>query len=151
MLDSIRDFFQRNILAEQTVTDRQHSLQLATAALLFELAHADDRIDDRERDSMSRLIKAQFDLEETEIDALIEMAAEESRQATCLFEFTSLVNEHYTIEQKRQIIEMCWRVAYSDGSLDRYEEHYIRRLADLLYVAHKDFIAAKHIVLAEQT
>jgi uncharacterized tellurite resistance protein B-like protein len=124
MLDSIRDFFQRNLLAEPTVMNKQHSLQLATAALLFELAHADDRIDDRERDSMSQLIKAQFDLDEAEITALIDMAAEESRLATCLFEFTSLVNEHYLPEQKRQIIEMCWRVAYSDGSLDRYEEHY---------------------------
>ena len=147
MLETIRDFFQRNMLVEESATGKDHSLQLATAALLFELARADDRIDDRERDSMRSLVQRQFELDEVEISALIDMASEESRQATCLFEFTRLVNEHYGPEDKRHIMEMCWHVAYSDGVLDRYEEHYIRRLADLLYVPHKDFIAAKHAVL----
>ena len=149
MLEAIRDFFREKMLNEGSSSSHEHSLQLATAALLFELARADDRIDQRERDSMCGLVQRHFELDEAEIDALVEMASEESRQATCLFEFTRLVNEHYLPAQKRDIIEMCWRVAYSDGVLDLYEEHYIRRLADLLYVPHKDFIATKHLVTGE--
>lgn len=147
MLDKIRDFFQQNMLGDSEPASAGHGIRLATAALLFELARADDHIHDRERDSMRALIQQQFELDEPEIDALMDLAAEESRQATCLFEFIRLVNEHYLPEQKRSIIEMCWRVALSDGVLDRYEEHYIRKLADLLYVPHKEFIAAKHTVL----
>lgn len=148
MLDVIRHYFTRNMLAQEDKASAEHGLQLATAALLFELARADDKIEERERDSMRQLVQQQFSLAEDEIDALMEMAAEESRQATCLFEFIRLVNEHYLPGQKRDIIEMCWQVAFSDGALDRYEEHYIRRLADLLYVPHRDFIMAKHKVMA---
>ena len=151
MLDAIRDFFTQNMLADESAGSSGHTLQLATAALLFELARADDRIDDRERDSMQTLISQHFDLEENEIDTLMELAAKESQQATCLHEFIRLINEHYLPEQKRDIIEMCWQVAFSDGVLDRYEEHYIRRLADLLYVPHKDFISAKHKVLDDRS
>ena len=147
MLDTIRDFFKQNMLAEEATVSAEHSLQLATAALLFELARADDQIDDRERDSMHSLIRQYFSLQDEEIDAMMELAAKHSQQATCLYEYIRLVNEHYIPEQKREIIVMCWQVAFSDGVLDRYEEHYIRRLADLLYVPHKDFIAAKHQVL----
>jgi uncharacterized tellurite resistance protein B-like protein len=149
MLDVIRQYFTRNMLAQDDEVLQLHGLQLATAALLFELARADDKIEASERDSMRQLVSEQFSLTADEIDTLMEMAAEESRQATCLFEFISLVNEHYLPAQKRSIIEMCWHVAFSDGVLDRYEEHYIRRLADLLYVPHRDFIMAKHKVMAE--
>jgi uncharacterized tellurite resistance protein B-like protein len=150
MLDVIRQYFTRNMLPQDDEALQLHGLQLATTALLFELARADDKIEARERDSMRRLVSEQFSLSDDEIDTLMEMAAEESRQATCLFEFIRLVNEHYLPGQKRGIIEMCWRVAFSDGVLDRYEEHYIRRLADLLYVPHRDFIMAKHKVMAER-
>ena len=148
MFEAIRNFFQNNMMHEDESASAEHGLRLATAALLFELARIDDRIDECERDSMRVLVGKQFELEEGEIDSLLELAAEESRHATCLHEFTRLVNEHYSPVQKRSIIEMCWQVALSDGVLDRYEEHYIRRLADLLYVPHKEFIAAKHAASA---
>jgi uncharacterized tellurite resistance protein B-like protein len=39
---------------------------------------------------------------------------------------------------------MLWQVAYADGSLDPYEEALVRKIADLIYVPHREFIQAKH-------
>ena len=41
---------------------------------------------------------------------------------------------------------MLWRVAYADGCLDPYEEALVRKIADLIYVPHRDFIRTKHRV-----
>ena len=46
-------------------------------------------------------------------------------------------------DDKVQLITSLWKVAYADGDLDKYEEHLIRRVADLLYVPHDAFIRAK--------
>ena len=54
--------------------------------------------------------------------------------STSLFEFTSVLNQGCTPEQKVQIVRELWKVAYADGQLDRYEEHFVRRAAELLYV-----------------
>jgi uncharacterized tellurite resistance protein B-like protein len=144
MLSQLRDFFREKLVPGESDQDQTHALQLATTALLFELARADDRIEDREREAMYATVARSFSLDEAETQTLVELAETSSQEATCLFEFTRLINDHYDQTQKRQIIVMLWQLAYSDGALDRYEEHYIRRVADLLYVSHKDFIAAKH-------
>ncbi|MEJ2426718.1 MAG: TerB family tellurite resistance protein, partial [Candidatus Thiodiazotropha sp.] len=67
----------------------------------------------------------------------------EHAASTDYFQFTSLINKHYSAEQKVWLIEALWRVAFADQKLHQYEEHVIRRLSELLYVPHSDFIAAK--------
>ena len=49
---------------------------------------------------------------------------------------TRLLNEHFDEEMKIRVIEMMWQVVYADGVKDHYEEHLIRKIADLLYVSH---------------
>jgi len=41
-----------------------------------------------------------------------------------------------------------WEVAYADGRIDRYEEHLIRKISELLHLSHKDFITGKQIARA---
>ena len=55
-----------------------------------------------------------------------------------------LINRHFSQEEKNHIVELLWEVAYADGELDKYEEHLVRKLADLIYVPHRSFIRAKH-------
>ena len=64
-------------------------------------------------------------------------------ESTSLYEFTRVINDNYTPQQKLQLISAMWVVAYADGNLDKYEEHLIRRVAELTYVAHEDYIRAK--------
>ena len=51
---------------------------------------------------------------------------------------------HFTPEQKVSVVEMLWQVAYAEGRLDPYEEALVRKIADLIYVPHREFIQAKH-------
>jgi len=44
------------------------------------------------------------------------------------------------------VVEMLWRVAFADGRIDRYEEALVRKIAELIYVPHRDFIRARHRV-----
>ena len=64
-------------------------------------------------------------------------------ESTSLYEFTRVINDHYTPQQKQQLIYAMWTVAYADGDIDKYEEHLIRQVAELTYVAHEDYIRAK--------
>ncbi|MDX1811364.1 MAG: TerB family tellurite resistance protein, partial [Gammaproteobacteria bacterium] len=64
------------------------------------------------------------------------------------YEFTSLINNGFSPEEKVKIIELMWQVAYSDKELEKYEEALVRKIADLLYVPHTAFIAAKHRVIS---
>jgi uncharacterized tellurite resistance protein B-like protein len=127
--------------ATREVEDR--ALELACAALMFEVARADFSVETTEQDAVTSLLTAQFNLSADEVSTITEAAIEQADAATCLFEFTRTLNELASAEQKRDLLAMMWRVAMADNALSRYEEHVIRKVADLLYVPHGDFIAAK--------
>ena len=119
------------------------ALELACAALMFEVARADFAVDESEQQAVHDLLQAEFGLSQEEIDAVTEEAADKADAATCLFEFTRAVNDLASADQKRTLIRMMWRVAMADNAVSRYEEHLIRKVADLLYIPHADFIQAK--------
>ena len=121
------------------------TLELACAALMFEVARSDFTIDDTEREAIRLLLAERFSLSEEDVAAVTEKAADNADRATCLFEFTRTINEVATVEQKRQLLTMMWSVALADDALSRYEEHVIRKVADLLYLPHNDFMLAKQL------
>jgi uncharacterized tellurite resistance protein B-like protein len=55
----------------------------------------------------------------------------------------SRLNAELTPDEKRALMEWMWRVAAVDGRVDPHEEHLLRKVADLLYVSHADYIRAK--------
>jgi len=141
MLGSIRSFFETNVLSAagaKSAADR--SLQLAAASLLIEVSRADFHIDDSERRAITNGVQTLFGLSDHETQEIIALAEKEAEQATCMYEFTSLVNEHFTHEQKLKIIELMWRVSFADNDKDKYEEHFIRKIADLIYVSPAEFV-----------
>ena len=60
-----------------------------------------------------------------------------------LFDHTRLINDTFEQEQKVKLVKCLWEIAFSDGRIDQYEEYSIRRIADLIYVEHSDFIKMK--------
>ncbi len=145
MISSIKQFFEKNIKPSPntSVEVSEHSLQLATSALLIEMMRADAEISEDERDTITDIIRSKYGLTEDEISTLIQLAKEEIVKATDYFEFTSLINKGFSYEQKVKVVEHLWEVAFSDANLDKYEEHMVRKIAGLIYVSHKDFIDAK--------
>lgn len=142
MLSTIREFFERHIAATPGGRPR-HTIELATAALLAEVVRIDGQSGDAERAIALRAINEKLGLSPEEAATLLDLASQEVRQATDYFQFTSLVNRHFTQDRKVRMIELMWQVAYADGRLDDHELHLIRRIADLLHVPHHDFIATK--------
>jgi len=124
----------------------QHSLQLATAALLFEMLRADFDEHPDEYVALERALQDSFSLSASETRQLTQLADREAADAVSLYQFTGLINQHFSAGEKVQVIEMLWQVAYADGRVDRYEEALVRKISDLLHVPHRDFIQAKHRV-----
>ena len=141
LLKKLKDLLGSESTATGEVEDR--ALELACAALMFEVARADFSVETTEQDAVTSLLTAQFNLSADEVSTITEAAIEQADAATCLFEFTRTLNDLASAEQKRNLLAMMWRVAMADNDLSRYEEHVIRKVADLLYVPHGDFIAAK--------
>lgn len=149
MLNSIESFFKQHILPTHAETEQSmdKALHLATATLLFEMAQMDDYVDNREREAIQSLLADKFSLDAGLAAELLELGADESRQAICMQEFTRLLNENFSQAEKREMVKMLWQVAISDGVIDKYEDLFVRQIADLLYVPHQDFIEAKHQVM----
>jgi len=143
MLKAIREFFDAHIGAEVSGRDAQHAIQLATAALLVEVARLDRDVDAPERAAMLRAVREKFGLGAGEAATLVDLAEAEAREATDYYQFTSLINRHFSQEQRQRVVELMWRVAYADAELSAHEQHVVRKVADLLYVSHGAYIAAK--------
>jgi uncharacterized tellurite resistance protein B-like protein len=142
MLKAIRDFFEQR-LDQASAAGRGHGVELATAALLVEVVRIDRETQPAEREAVLRAVHEKFGLTGQEAGTLIALAEEEMRQATDYYQFTSLINQRFTQEQKERVIELMWRVAYADAELSAHELHLMRKVAGLLHVPDNAYIAAK--------
>lgn len=142
MLKSIADFFERK-LAPATAADDRRAVDLAAAALVVEVMRMDGAVSDAERAAALAALKGKLRLDDDAARTLVALAEDEARNATDYYQFTSLVNRRYEQAQKVRIVEIMWEVAYADATASPYEEHLIRKIADLLYVDHASYIRAK--------
>lgn len=138
MLQTMKQFFDRCLNPEPqddaTSLPLEKRLQLATAALLIEMMHADFDIDAEEEKAMVAALRKAYQLSDEELDDILRLAHEEKQAATELFSFTHLINKHYSAAQKKEVIRLLWQVANADNLIDKHEVHLIRKVADLLYV-----------------
>ena len=131
-------------------TDPNQALSLAVAALLVELLRADYAVATGERAAVVAAVGRLLHLTADASEALVADAEREIDKSHDLYQFTSQVNRSYSDADKLQLLEQLWRVAMADDVVHKYEEHLIRRIADLLYVPHAGFIAAKLRAAAER-
>lgn len=152
MLDSIQQFFQQafNDSEASRSSQAEVSLELAAAALLCEVMRADYRRDDAEVASLRNTLRERYRLSEPAVEDLMRLAQQKVENSVDHFQFVSLLNDHYTQEERFTLVVSMWRLAYADGELDPLEEHRIRRIAELLYLSHSDFIRAKLQILNER-
>jgi uncharacterized tellurite resistance protein B-like protein len=112
--------------------DGEQALQVAACALLLELAHSDDDFSAEERRHIEDVLVRHFDLAPGEAGELIEVAERRRREAIDLYQFTSLINEHYDEGQRLLLAEIMWRIVYADGQLSKHEDALMRKLGQLL-------------------
>ena len=145
MLNSIKAYFEAklNTNDESDGELSTSSSNLASAALLIEVMKSDHELDHRESDEFMALMQSSLNIPAEELEAMRELAEAQASQATSLYEFTRLINDEYDYDEKLRLIENMWRIAFSDDELDKYEEHLIRKVSELIYVSHSDFIRLK--------
>ncbi|MFT3930705.1 MAG: TerB family tellurite resistance protein [Spongiibacteraceae bacterium] len=127
----------------------ERDIQLASAALLVEVSTADQSLDAREEQTIIEAIRKTYKLDSADIDSLLQEAKTASANSPSLYDFTRVINEHCGEEEKYKLVRECWRVAFADGHLDKYEDHRIRKIAELIYLPHSLFIKAKLDVVGQ--
>jgi uncharacterized tellurite resistance protein B-like protein len=149
MLRKVQQYFHSHILttgAEQGKTS-SHAMQVATAALLFEVMRMDGELKEIERQAVTAAIQTRFGLSAEETAALLRLAEAEAGEATDYYQFTALIDQHFTAAQKEQVVEHLWQVASADHDIDRFERTLVHKIADLLHVPRAAQIATRERAL----
>lgn len=124
--------------------NESHQADLAAIALLIAVSNADHQVDQSEVDRILQLAKESIEVSEEEIRTYFNQAERKADASISYYEFTEVINRSYDKNKRYQLIQNMWKVAYADGVLDKYEDSTIRKVSELLYVSHSDFIKAKH-------
>ena len=133
----------RALLGSPASNGAAPSEALSTAVLLLELARSDFDLADAERQCVRELLASRYSLDTAALDALLAEAQARAAAAVSLHDDVQSLNTHLDAEGKCRLMAMLWHVAYADGRIDKYEEHLLRRLADLLYLPMADYVRIK--------
>jgi len=146
MFNKLVSFFENELKLNSTKDDPQQAenkRQMACAVLLIEIAKADEQETQDEIRKVREILQQEFSLSNEQLEKLVSVSETEGDKLTSVYPFTALINEHYEYADKVNLIKLMWRVAYADGDLSKYEDHLIRKVADLIYLSHRDFIQTK--------
>lgn len=146
MINALKKWFEE--LSQTQVAETRHeseNINLCCFSLMVITASVDSVFDNAERQTIKQLGRDLFDLDNETIDQILKDATAHAGDSTSLYEFTSLIHEHMNENEKFKLVEGLWRIAFADGQIDKYEEHVIRRVAELIYLDHARFTEARHM------
>jgi len=134
-----------NLSGKEEIVDEigESKLNNACAALLVEVAFADKEFDEKEKESLKVSLLETYNLEEDAINEIILDAEKTIEESTSLYGYTRIVNDEFEYENKLDLLRNLWKVAFADGYLDKYEEHLLRKISDLIHISHSDYINIK--------
>ena len=124
-------------------------IEIATCALFYEIAKADENFSDDEHNMIVSIMKEKFGLANEEADKLMLQTEESIKKSVSIYEFATLLDQNFSKEEKLELMKNLWRLIYSDKKLDKYEDNLIKRIGDMLKLEHKEVIEAKLMVKGE--
>ena len=145
MIDLIRKYFSKsggNGPSDQR-EEKSHDIRIATCALFLEMSNIDDEFSEGEKERILNILKRDYQLSDEHATELMEVSNGELKGSIDLWQFTNLINKNYSLEEKLEVIETVWSIAYTDGELDKHEDYLVHKLAKLLRLTHKQLIEAK--------
>ena len=144
MIKKIKDLLS-NFSKDEEIEESSEFAKLdkACTALLVEIAFADKEFNNEEKESLKEALINSYNLEEETIQEIITDAENTVTESTSLYEYTRTVNDEFEYSDKLNLLENLWKIAYADSSLDKYEEHLIRKISDLVHISHGDYINIK--------
>jgi len=142
MLKKISNIFKKKV-TETPEEKSLSSISKACSSLLIEVALSDKDFDEEEITSMKEILKTTHGISEETIKELVSNAKQTVDESTSLYNYTREVNDNFSYDDKLLLLQSLWDIAYADGNVDKYEEHLIRKISDLIYISHSDFIQVK--------
>ncbi len=139
----MKNLFSKIFKANNEEEINEKDITLTCAALLIEIALADKVLEKTELETLKNVLINEFSVSESDLEEMITSAKDDVSDATSLYEFTREINDNFEYKNKCNLIDSMWRIAYADGNVDKYEEHIIRKVSNLIYVSHSDFINSK--------
>ena len=139
----------RNILegksdkGKESQEDMEQKKHVAAGVLLLEAAHIDNECTEEEMEHIVATLRDKFNLSDSCVADLLELAHDGRKQAVDLWQFTNHINQHFSVAEKLEVMEDVWRIILLDGHLEKHEDHYAHKLANLLRLGHKQMIDAK--------
>ena len=133
----------RTSISDTNTNEMRKTMNLISGALMVEVMAADHDFNSEEELKLKEILLNRFEIPENEIKKISEQMKKRADDATSLYEYTSLINENFNREEKLDLIRNLWAIAFADKILDRYEYSVIRRVCELTYVSHSDFIKTK--------
>ena len=148
MLNKLFDYFERKITSSASddkieQSEKEQTLILAATALMIEVARSDENKALVELEVIGQILVSSLGVDPKESQLILDAAQEQSEEAHDLFQFTGLLNQNFSRKEKEKLIYFMWKVAFADGNIDKYEDHIIRRISDLINLSHSDFIRLK--------
>ena len=144
MINKIKDLITK--FGKEEEIQEESNLTLlnnSCAALLVEIAFADKDFDETEKASLKQSLIEAYAIDESDIEEIIRDAEDTVSESTSLYGYTSIVNSEFQYEDKLKLLRNLWKIAYAYGYLDKYEEHLLRKISDLIHISHSDYISIK--------
>jgi len=110
---------------------------ILVVALLVHAAKIDENYTEIEKEIIKKVIMQLNEINLDESEKLLKIAEKKEEESNQIIGFTSEIKK-YPMEFRLKIIEIIWKIVYSDGASDNYETNLIRRICGLLYVSDKD-------------
>lgn len=129
--------------------NNENQLQVATAAVFIEMAKADGNYTVDERKRVVKGLKDQFQLDDKYVEELISLSEERVNESIGIYEFSNVINQNFSDDDKFKLLVNLWRLIYADEKLDGYEDRLIKIIAGMLIMEHQQIINAKLLVRDE--
>jgi uncharacterized tellurite resistance protein B-like protein len=142
MLNKIKSLFKKEKISALPVKE-DYDVNLTCASLIIEVALADKDFDITEINLLKIILKDSYSISPEKIDNLVESAESTVKNNTSLYSYTREINDSLNYEQKIALLDGLWKISYADGTLDKFEEHLVRKISDLIHISHGDFITSK--------
>ena len=139
MFKLLKKIFKKESQEKDTISD----VNLAAAIILIEVSYSDFEIKDVEIKKIIKFFEKDLNLSKEKSIWLNNEAQKLHADTNCLRKYVKLINENYNKEKKMRLINIAWKIARADDEVDKYEEHRIRKISELLYLNHADFIKEK--------
>ena len=145
MLKILKEMIKKNekSSSETQTNEIKQTMNLISGALMVEVMAADHDFNFQEELKLREILLNRFEIPEHEIKKISNQMKKRADDATSLYEYTSLINENSNPPEKLELVRNLWAIAFADNVLDRYEDSVIRRVCELTYVSHSDFIKTK--------